>query len=72
MFSILVGVLSGFAGGGRFANVGWKRIQFVGLPAVGFLAVALSRLLTNDVAFYLGLFGLSCLAAFAVANRRHR
>ncbi len=68
VFSILVGVLSGFAGGGRFANVGWKRIQFIALPVVGFSAVALSRWLTNDVAFYLGLFGLCCLAGFAVAN----
>jgi hypothetical protein len=68
VFSILVGVLSGFAGGGRFANVGWKRIQFIGLPAVGFSAVAISRWLTNDVAFYLGMFGLCCLAGFAIAN----
>ena len=68
VFSILVGVLSGFAGGGRFANVGWRRIRLLGVPVVGFAAVVTGRLISSDLAFYVGLAGLCCLAVFAIAN----
>ena len=68
VFSILVGVLSGFAGGGRFANVGWRRIRLIGMPVVGFSAVVAGRFISSDLAFYVGLAGMCCLAVFAIAN----
>ena len=70
LFSIAVGVVSGFAGGGRFANVGWRRIRLTWLPAGWLAGMASSVFLSGQPAFALGLAGMACLAVFAIVNTK--
>jgi Family of unknown function (DUF5317) len=70
LFSIAVGIMSGFSGGGRFRNVGWRRIRVTGLPLVWAVGLVLSGFFHGEMAFVAGLVGMGALAAFAVANTK--
>ena len=70
LFSLAVGIASGFAGGGRFANVGWRRIRASWLPAAWAGGSVLSVFLDGESAFVLGLAGLGCLVVFAAVNMK--